>query len=239
MRRNARAAGQILEQIQQIACRRCMVTKVWSVFATQIFPLVRSLSTPRRLLDAMAQGDDAVKRELESIKALALNWLTNYVRVYGTCVTPYVHVIGRHLHHMLSRDSGYTIGTWSQQGFEACHKLVRKILNRKTAQGGGRGRVDGEYLISPLLQVLQHVYRTKWGMLRHITSQPPCGVDVQNPLYEAVLADLRGRFDDVDRTYAVKYPDRDVTTYIKRSCKSSITQAWKRAEAAQAEEEED
>ena len=82
-----------------------MVTKVWSVFATQIFPLVRSLSTPRRLLDAMAQGDDAVKRELESIKALALNWLTNYVRVYGTCVTPYVHVIGRHLHHMLQHGS--------------------------------------------------------------------------------------------------------------------------------------
>jgi hypothetical protein len=229
MWRTALAAGQLLAQAKRQVCRRCMVKRVWAVFATQIFPLVRSLSTPQRILDAMAQGEDAVKSELDKIQALALDWLTSYVRVYGSTVTPYVHVIGRHLHHMLSRDGGYTIGTWSQQGFEACHKLVRKVLNRKTSQGGGRGRVeDGESPISPLLQVLQHVYRTKWGTLRHMVTRPPRGLDPNNPLYEAVLPDLQARFEAVDSAYAEKYPDRDVKAYITRSCKSSLKQAWKR-----------
>ena len=75
-----------------------MVTKVWTVFATQIFPLVRSVSTPKSLTDAMTVGADAVKQELDRIQALALDWLTSYVRVYGKCVTPYIHVLGRHLH---------------------------------------------------------------------------------------------------------------------------------------------
>ena len=215
-----------------------MVRKVWKVFAEEIFPLVRSLSTPQCLLEAAKQGEPGVKAELERIQALALNWLTSYVRVYGSCVTPYVHVLGRHLHHMLSRDGGYTIGTWSQQGFEACHKLVRKIHTRKTAHGGGKATLDGEPL-SPLLQVLQHVYRTKWGMLRHAVSSPPTGVDPTNPLYSAVLLTLNERFAEVDEDFAVQYPDRDVKEYVAKSCKSALHSAWrKRASIVDETEEE-
>ena len=230
LRRNANLAGKLPIQIQQISCRLCIVKKVWSVFATEIFPLVRSIVTPQSLLDALEIGENAVNQEVERIQALALAWLTSYVRVYGKCVTPYVHVIGRHLHHMLSRDSGFTIGTWSQQGFEACHKLVRKILNRKTAHGGGRARLDGESL-SPLLQVLQHVYRTKWGMLRHVLSRKPQGFENLNPLFEAVYQDLHLRFEAVDRSYAESHPDRDIKNYIARSCKSALKDAWKREKA--------
>jgi hypothetical protein len=216
-----------------------MVTKVWTVFATQIFPLVRSVSTPKSLTDAMTVGADAVKQELDRIQALALDWLTSYVRVYGKCVTPYIHVLGRHLHHMLSANGGFSMGNWSQQGFEACHKLVRKILNRKTAHGGGRKREDGEPLISPLLQVLQHVYRTKWGVLRHVICRPPSLVNAENPLYDAVLLDLRARFEEVDLSYAMKYPDRNIPKYIHRSCKSSLTQAWKRKSLIDTDGEDD
>jgi hypothetical protein len=213
-----------------------MVRKVWKMFAEEIFPLVRSLSTPQRLLDAVEQGEDAVKAELERVKNMALGWLTAYVRVYGACVTPYVHVLGRHLHHMLSRDGGYTIGTWSQQGFEACHKLVRKIHTRKTAHGGGKATLDGEPL-SPLLQVLQHVYRTKWGMMRNAVTNPPVAVDPNNPLYSVVVHDLAERFDEVDEDFAQKYPDRDIKAYVTKSCKSALTTAWKK-HAAMSEEEE-
>jgi hypothetical protein len=237
MRRNAHHAGQLRQQIKLITCRYCMVMRVWTIFAEKIFPLVRSLATPKCISDAMDIGEDAVKGELEKIKALALDWLTSYVRVYGRCVTPYVHVLGRHLHHMLSVDGGYTMGTWSQQGFEACHKLVRKILNRKTAHGGGKARKNGDPLISPLLQVLQHVYRSKWGMLRFAITHPPRNLDVNNPLYVLVVQDLQARYESVDEKYGEMFPDRDVHKYITRSCKASLKKAWK-LESAQLRIEE-
>ena len=72
-----------------------MVRKVWKVFAEEIFPLVRSLSTPQCLLEAAKQGEAGIKAELERIQAMALNRPPYFVPVTGLCFTPYGQALGR------------------------------------------------------------------------------------------------------------------------------------------------
>jgi|LauGreDrversion4_2_1035121.scaffolds.fasta_scaffold42569_2 hypothetical protein len=126
MQASLRAGGEPEERVRSRQCRLCQVTKVWDTFAKQLFPLLRAIEVPVRLRNL--QGEARVK-ELKKIQQESLKWLQNYVDVYGDVVTPYVHTVGRHLHEMLDQDPNYGIGAWSQQGFEACHKLIRRVYN--------------------------------------------------------------------------------------------------------------
>jgi hypothetical protein len=97
--------------------------------------------------------------EMTAIQRDCSAWLGKYRNAYGPeKITPYVHIIGTHLPLMLQQ-CGYSIGEWSQQGFEACHKVVRRIFHHCTSQGG-----SGK---SALLQIEEYLYRRSWALLRH------------------------------------------------------------------------
>jgi hypothetical protein len=95
-------------------CRACRVWHVWHVFSTVLNPLLSHNGTPDRLAKAAEQGGAAaVTLELGRIRQDALAWIDAFNKVYGQHITPYVHIVGRHLHQLLQQ-SGNTVGGWSQ-----------------------------------------------------------------------------------------------------------------------------
>ena len=95
----------------KVLCRHCGALEVWETFATTLHPLLQLNGTPVRLSQALREGrlDD----ELEVIRLEADRWLSLYVVRYGRYITPYVHVIGKHLHELLAQP-GHTVGGWAQ-----------------------------------------------------------------------------------------------------------------------------
>lgn len=138
-------------------CARCMVHSVWIEYAENIFPLLVCKTIPKQIKDAMEKGE--LDLEMARIQKTCQKWLSRYRRMFGPrSVTPYVHIIGKHLPLMLSQ-CGYSIGEWSQQGFEACHKVIRRVFHHCTLQGG--------VFKSALLQIEEYLYRRSWALLRH------------------------------------------------------------------------
>ena len=138
-------------------CARCMVHSVWIEYAENIFPLLVCKTIPKQIKDAMEAGK--LDLEMARIQKTCQKWLSRYRRMFGPrSVTPYVHIIGKHLPLMLSQ-CGYSIGEWSQQGFEACHKVIRRVFHHCTLQGG--------VFKSALLQIEEYLYRRSWALLRY------------------------------------------------------------------------
>ena len=140
-------------------CARCLVNSVWIGYAENIFPLLVCKTIPPQIKDAMDAG--TLDLAMARLQETCYQWLSRYRHAFGPrAITPYVHIIGKHLPLMLSQ-CGYSIGEWSQQGFEACHKVVRRVFHHCTVQGGGGLRR------SALLQIEEFLYRRSWALLRH------------------------------------------------------------------------
>ena len=208
----ARAAAAAAANLptQSGTCRRCLVEKVWEDFAEHIFPLINATKTPDRLLNAKEQG--RLEEELASIDSFTRSWLSLYVSAYGGFVTPYIHVVGKHLAEML-RQEGNCIGVWSQQGFEACHKLIRHIYNCGTSHDGGR---TGN---SALVQIILYLYRCAWAKLRETLLRSS---DVVG------FAELQCKFEDefgaVDEEYQESFPKRSKDRYVRTACRQRLSE---------------
>jgi hypothetical protein len=97
-------------------------------------PLIPAKGIPKRL-EPHLKNVDRLEQEFLQLKADGQRWLEQSTEVFDAGVTPYVHIIGRHVASMLKK--GFSIGKWSQQGFEACHKLIQCMFHGATDQGGG------------------------------------------------------------------------------------------------------
>jgi hypothetical protein len=196
------------QSADEAKCKKCRSLEVWRVFAEVISPLLSSVSDPERLARASRRGRR--KAELKAIKDEAFAWLNLYVSVYGRKVTPYVHIIGRHLHDLLGETS---LGVWSQQGFEACHKIIRRLYGM-TALGGSRAR------LSALRQVLRHLFRQQWGDIRTALE---ASAESETELGQAFRlwfnTEQAGRIDNM---YSDRHPERDLETYVESHCASSL-----------------
>jgi hypothetical protein len=157
--------------------------------------------------------------EMTKIDRECSAWLGMYRVVYGEeKVTPYVHIIGKHLPLMLQQ-CGYSIGEWSQQGFEACHKVVRRIFHHCTSQGGvGK---------SALLQIEEYLYRRSWALLRHQFSRLPLQTsedgensDITQKLHLFANEEL---FLPLDGNFHSEVPAETVRQYVSR--RAAITVA--------------
>ena len=116
-----------------------------------------------------------------------------------------------------------------QQGFEACHKLIRRIYHRATNQGGGRRSK------SPLLQIFQHLFRKMWANTRLDFETRQTG-NVHWRSLKVYLSE--GTFAKIDQQYAAKFPNQNTEQYVKRwvkplfrrhgkTVKSSLLNSWK------------
>jgi hypothetical protein len=188
--------------MQAAKCRYCLVLHVWEDFANIILPLLRR-GVPERIQAARTNGTENI--ELRKIRLQAQKWLESYCNAYGVRVTPYLHIIGHHLHELLQQGHG-SVGDWSQQGFEACHKFIRRIIHGGTSQGGGRSRS------SALLQVMQHLFRRQWAQLRQrVESGSTTG-----PEAERIEQLLNSKFAAVDGRFSARYPLRTAQSYVAR-----------------------
>lgn len=186
-------------------CRRCLVLAVWQGFADDIAPLLGCIDTPPEL-----QGDEASRKAaLVVIQKRAKQWLTTYVLAFGQNVTPYVHIVGWHIAEMLG-SRYHTIGQWSQQGFEACHKYIRYLFQHATSLGGGKGRA------SPLRQIIRHLFRLYWARVRlQLDGQKPSSL---TGLRASLQQWFMQQATDVDNSFECLYPDRNYANYIARKC---------------------
>ena len=235
-------------------CRACRVWHVWHVFSTVLNPLLSHNGTPDRLVNAAKEGGAAaVTQEIGCIRQDALAWIDAFNKVYGQHVTPYVHIVGLHLHQLLQQ-SGNTIGGWSQvnhapltrfphpprarvvchaqQGFEAAHKWVRRIYQHATSHAGGNAGGTR----SALVQILQHLYRLGWAHQRHLVETKKCGKRIEGEA--AGVFQLRSqlveflkhtRFLEVDTQFAAEYPDLDFEKYVERHCTKRFTKLQRAA----------
>ena len=71
-------------------------------------------------------------------------------------ITPYLHIVVCHSVEMLKKFNSLSL--YSQQGFEAAHKLQKLIWERATSHGGGR--------YSSIKQTMEHIYRHFLMMLK-------------------------------------------------------------------------
>lgn len=93
-------------------CQRCTVVDVWESFAFNIYPLLMANGVPVELEAAIEGGtEDAY---LQGVKDTANDWLISYRSVFGEAVTPYIHIIGKHLEQILGTNSNHSVGEWSQ-----------------------------------------------------------------------------------------------------------------------------
>jgi hypothetical protein len=182
------------EECRVELCRLCKVEYVWKTYAEILYPLLKSEKIPDRLENAITHGH--LQHELNQIEMEAGDWLKTYVGVYGLLVTPYVHIIGTHLREILE-EGDLSAGAWSQQGFEACHKAIRRIYRSCTNQGGGTTHK------SPLLQVMQHLYRRHWASLRDLSEKKQVGLSLAtSEIRSRVVSYLKEtKFDTVDHSY--------------------------------------
>ena len=217
-RRTTRATNRAMQHL----CRRCRVLAVWQTFKDVLYPLLTCNGVPKRLADAIAEH--RLAHELILIKQEARRWLGWYIVVYGDAVTPYVHIVGTHLHELLSQP-GHTVGGWAQQGFEAAHKRVRRVYQHATGHGGGVGRC------SALLQILQHLFRTSW-FARRAACEPlqkkkkgAVASEGSSAMRDALVAWKQTTdFDTVENAYEEKYPKRDIEKYVERACGKTLSQ---------------
>jgi hypothetical protein len=68
------------------------------------------------------KNEDRLQQEFLQIEADGQRWLEQYTEIFDADITPYVHIVGKHVASMLKK-GGFSIGEWSQQVFETCHKL--------------------------------------------------------------------------------------------------------------------
>ena len=225
----------------KVVCRHCGALEVWEMFATTIHPLLELNGTPLRLSQAVRE--DRLDEELEDIRLEAERWLTLYVVRYGRYITPYVHVIGKHLHTLLAQP-GNTVGGWAQvrarqaklasaciaihlcrfyvpqQGFEAAHKMIRRILRHGSSQGGGRDKK------SVLIQIMQHLFRLNWCRLRaqaETARKTPALVKDIGEQQQGLAEWLQQTsFDFVDAEFKSKYPERDSDKYVESQCYATL-----------------
>jgi len=224
--RRAAAAHMTADERAYLVCRRCKVMRVWEVYAGELYPLLSCNATPPALAEAKRQGDLA--NYLMSVHVKSEEWLQLYVTTFGYAVTPYVHIVGKHLAELLAQE-GHTVGGWSQQGFEAAHKLIRRIFHNASNQGGGRGNC-----VSALLQIVQHIFRSTWCRVRaafqipvtkrKMGGQPPSASCI------ALRTELRRQmhrveWEDVDNLYAANHPENRTERYISQQCKRTLFQA--------------
>jgi hypothetical protein len=203
-------------------CRVCMVTSVWETYAEKLYPWVSKNAAHQECLGDQRAGF------LANIKATALAWLQEYVAAFGRRITPYVHIVGKHLADMLAGDSA-SVGLWSQQGFEACHKLIRYIIQHATSLGGGRDRV------SPLRQVLAHLYRRSWAGLRELLSDKSIQKLVQGTLDGRRVTEwVEERVGSVDTAFDTLYPLRDLQAYAGRQASTVLNRPRVRSKACKA-----
>ena len=196
----------------EITCETCEQLEVWRVYANDIYPLLMKDGIPDRLQLAIEKGE--LPSCLNAIKKECNDWLFQFVVAFGNTVTPYVHIIGKHLHYMLEQP-GNSVGAWSQQGFEACHKLIRRIYSSGTSHGGGHGRS------SALTQIFQHLYCRALFRIRDAWENNPwaarvaqnrVGYEQENEVmfYNDFYFPLIHR---IESGYKAKYPKRTMKLY--------------------------
>jgi hypothetical protein len=176
-------------------------------------------------LTAKETSAEALKEALENVGNRCQLWLSRYRIVFGhLTITPYVHIIGKHLPLMLEH-CGYSIGEWSQQGFEACHKVIRRVFHHCTSLGGGTQRK------SALLQIEEYLYRRSWALLRyHFTDNSDEGSSA-NPMRLALqqIAE-KEYFEPIDIEFAKEIDPEAIRCYVSRQSSmtsSKVMQAWK------------
>ena len=87
------------------------------MFANVISPLISAKGIPERL-EPHVKNEDRLEQEFLQIEADGQRWLEQYTEVFDAGVTPYVHIVGKHVASMLKK-GGFSIREWSQQGSEA------------------------------------------------------------------------------------------------------------------------
>ena len=98
--------------VENEKCQRCTVVDVWETFATDIYPLLMANGVPVDLQDAISGG---TKEEfLQGVKVKANDWLISYRSIFGASVTPYIHIVGKHLEQILGTNSNNSVGEWRQ-----------------------------------------------------------------------------------------------------------------------------
>ena len=187
-------------------CRKCKVLGVWEMFANVINPLISAKGIPERLKPHVKNAD-RLEQEFLQIEADGQRWLEQYTEVFDAGVTPYVHIIGKHVASMLKK-GGFSIGEWSQQGFEACHKLIRRIFHGATNQGGGGAAT------SSLVQIMNHLFRRQWARIQSALKDNPEHPD--SGYLSHVRANFENMFFEIECDYSKKHPKRCMESYVQQ-----------------------
>ena len=199
-------------------CDYHLALRVWDDFAARIYPLMKDKEIPDRLCKRRQDPNDrkvpldpdVMRHVLSQIKREGAEWLIAYQHAYGTTITSYIHVVGTHLHEMLDQ-KGNSIGEWSQQGFEACHKLIRKVWGGATSHDGGKQK------ISSLEQILQLMSRRMWARIRAgiSTSQD---YSRNREMFREYLEDVY--FNPIDEKFQEANPQWNALNHVKRKLNS-------------------
>jgi hypothetical protein len=97
---------------------------------------------------------------------------------------------------------------WSQQGFEACHKLIRRIFHGATNQGGGGDAT------SSLVQIMNHLFRRQWAFIQLALKDNPEYSD--NGYLSHVRAIFENIFYEIECDYSKKHPNRYMESYVQQ-----------------------
>jgi hypothetical protein len=204
-------------------CRCCQEIKMWDTFADKLFPLLNVCDPTNpanslnpllvRLADITETNDtDALEEFYADVTDIGMGWLEEYETIFTDKVTPYVHIVGKHL-ALLMRESGNAIGIWSQQGFEACHKLIRRIFRSGTTQGGGAMRR------SALVQIMQHLFRRNWTEIRASLETTLLSHAGTSLVFDCVAEHFAQVFEEFEVEYHAAFPDRCHKDYIRKEAK--------------------
>ena len=206
-------------------CRTHKVIDLWESYAKYIYPILTCKSIPPEILKAKETSAEALKEALENVGKRCQSWLSLYRTLFGPqTITPYVHIIGKHLPLMLEQ-CGYSIGEWSQQGFEACHKVIRRVFHHCTSLGGGTQRK------SALLQIEEYLYRRSWALLRYNFTDNSDEGSSANPMRLALqqIAE-KEYFEPIDISFAGQIDPEAIRCYVSRQSRmtsSKVMHAWK------------
>ena len=106
------------------------------------------------------------------------------------------------------KKGGFSIGEWSQQGFEACHKLIRRIFHGATNQGGGGAAT------SSLVQIMNHLFRRQWARIQSALKDNPEHPD--SGYLSHVRANFENMFFEIECDYSKKHPKRCMESYVQQ-----------------------